>query len=167
MTHVYSQFCFLMKPQCTSMRLCLVNIWLLLFASRGNGSVKLNLFYAFSNAYSNGPPERRQNHIGYICLSFLHCVFSHVSSTCLPQKRHNHTGCICLTFLHCAFSNASSNCLPQRMQSHIGYIYLTFLHCAFSNVSSNCLEKKRHSRIGYICLIFLVRYLCFSDEHLH
>ena len=36
-------------------------------------------------------------------LTFHHCAFSNVSSNCLLKKRHNRTGYICLTFLHCVF----------------------------------------------------------------
>ena len=81
----------------------------------------------------------------------LHCVFSNVSS----KRVQNHIGYICLTFLHCALSKVSSKRLPEKMHSHIDCICSTFHHCAFSNVSSNCLLKKRHNRTGYICLTFL------------
>ena len=101
---------------------------------------------------------------------------------------HNHIGCICVTFLHCALSNVSSNGLLARMQSHIGHIYSTFIplcvfkcvlklpvindakshwlhffyffHCEFSNVSSNGLPEKMHSHIGCI-------YLISGPLHLH
>ena len=81
-----------------------------------------------------------QNHIGCICLTFLHCAFSNVSSNCLPERMQSHIGCICSTFPHCEFSNVSSKYLRQRMQNHIGCICKTFLHCEFSNVFSNCLS---------------------------
>ena len=29
------------------------------------------------------------------------CVFSSALSNCLDQRKHNHIGCICVTFLHC------------------------------------------------------------------
>ena len=48
------------------------------------------------------------NHTGYICLTFLHCVFLNVASHCLLEKMHSHIGCICLIFLHCVFFNVSS-----------------------------------------------------------
>ena len=89
------------------------------------------------------------------CIVKRHGVFWNVSSTCLPEKKHNHTGCICWTFLRCVFSNVSSNCLPEWMHSHTSCICLTFLHCAFSNVPSKRLHELLHSRIGCTCLIFL------------
>ena len=82
-------------------------------------------------------------------------MFSNVSSNCLPERMHNHIGCICLTFLHCVFSNVSIKNMDQSRQCHIGCICLTFLHCAFLNVSSNGLHEKMQSHIGCICLIFL------------
>ena len=109
----------------------------------------------FSNVSSNHQPERMHNHIGCICLSFVHGVFSNVSSKGPPAKRHSHIGCICLPFLHCAFSNVSSNGLPGKMHSGIGCICSTFLHGVFSNVSSNCLPVRMQSHIGCICLTFL------------
>ena len=54
---------------------------------------------------------------------FLQCAFSNVSSNRLSEKRQSHIGCICLTFLQCAFSNASPNCLPEKMHNHIGCIF--------------------------------------------
>ena len=44
--------------------------------------------------------ERIRNHLGCICLIFLHCVLSNASSNCLRERMHNHTGCTCLTFVH-------------------------------------------------------------------
>ena len=38
-----------------------------------------------------------------ICLPFLICVFSNVSLNRLPERRQRHIGCICLAFLHYAF----------------------------------------------------------------
>ena len=72
---------------------------------------------------------------------FQFCVFSSALSNCLDQRKHNHIGCICVTFLHCASSNVPSNCLPEQMQSHTGCICLVFIRCVFSNVSSNCLPE--------------------------
>ena len=115
--------------------------------------------------------EKRQNHIGCICLTLLHCAFSNAFSNRLSEKEHSHIGCICLTFLHCAFSNVSSNgcvvtlvafvwffstvCfqmhLHKSMQSRTGYICLIFLHCAFSNGPSKRLHKMMQSHTGYIC----------------
>ena len=39
---------------------------------------------------------------------FLHCVFLSANSNCLPEKMQNHIGCIGLTFLHCVFSDDSA-----------------------------------------------------------
>ena len=74
----------------------------------------------FSNVFSNCLPERMHNHIGRICLNFLHCVFSNVSIKNFDQRRQSHIGCICLTFLHCAFLNVSSKHQLKKMQSYIG-----------------------------------------------
>ena len=93
--------------------------------------------------------KRMQNCIGYICLTFRHCVFSYVSLDGLPDKRHIHIGCIYMIFLHCVFSNVSSNCMPVRMHSHIGCIYLTFLQCPFSNP----IYEKGHIQIYNICSV--------------
>ena len=78
-----------------------------------------------------------QSHTGYICLTFLHCVFSNVSSNRLHEMMHNHIGCICSTLLHCVLSNVPSNSLPWRMYIHIGCIYLAWRHylCFFQRVS--------------------------------
>ena len=57
------------------------------------------------------------NHIGYICATFLRCVFSSVSSSGLPVRMHNYIDCICLAFLHCALSNVKLNAL-QDAYSH-------------------------------------------------
>ena len=103
-----------------------------------------------------------RTHLGFICLTLVHCVFSDGPSNYLSERMHIHIGCICFAFLQCAFSNGSSNCLPERMHIHIGCICLAFLHCVFSNESSNCLPKKRQSCIGCICfLILLLHCLCF------
>ena len=58
-------------------------------------TIKLN--NVFLNVSSNGLAELMHSHIGYICLTFLHCGFSNGSLNCLPKKMHNHTGCIYLT----------------------------------------------------------------------
>ena len=121
----------------------------------------------FSNVSSNRQPDRRQNHTGCICWSFLHHGFSNVSSKHLHKRMHNHTGCICLTFPHCAFSNVSSNCLLEKMHSHIGCICLAFLRCVYSNVSSNGLYKRKHSYIGCTYVTFSQSLLPFSLEVLH
>ena len=71
----------------------------------------------------------------------LCCVFSNVSSNCLSEWMHNHIGCICLSFLHCEFLNVSSNCPHHWMHNHTCCILLAFLRCAFSYVSSNCLPR--------------------------
>ena len=42
-----------------------------------------------------------------------------MSSKRLPEKRQSHIGCICLTFLHFDFSNVSSNCLHEKLHNHI------------------------------------------------
>ena len=73
--------------------------------------------------------------------SKLVCVSSYVASKNLGDRKQSHIGCICLTFLHCAFPNVFPNDLPETRHSHIGCIYLIFLHCGFSNVSSNCLSS--------------------------
>ena len=86
-----------------------------------------------------------------IPLSHLLNVFSNVSSNCLHERMHNHIGCICLTFLHCVFSSVSSNDLPEKMHSRIGCISLTFYHCVFSKVFSNGLLENM-SRIDWIGL---------------
>ena len=63
--------------------------------------------HAFSNASSNCLPEKVHNYTGtgYICSTFLQCVFSNVPLKHLPERMHNHIGCICMTFLHCVFSD--------------------------------------------------------------
>ena len=55
----------------------------------------------------------------------------------MPVKRRNHIGCICLTFLHGVFSNVVLNYLHKKMQRHIGCICLIFLQNEYSNVISN------------------------------
>ena len=57
---------------------------------------------------------------GWEISNFLHCEFSNVPSNYLPEKRQSHIGCICLAFLRYEFSNVSSNRLPEKMHSHIG-----------------------------------------------
>ena len=104
---------------------------------------------------SNCLPEKMQSHIGYICLTFPHCVFSNVSSNCLPERMQSRIGCIWLTFPHCAFSNVSSNGLPEKRHNHIGCICLTFHYYAFWNVSSNLLHKGMHSHTDIICLTLI------------
>ena len=54
----------------------------------------------------------------------LNHVFSNVSSNGLAELMHSHIGYICLTFLHCVFSNESSNCLPERMRAPSNTTYL-------------------------------------------
>ena len=54
----------------------------------------------FSNAASNW----LHCPTGYICLTFIHCVFSNVSSSGLSEWMPNHTGCTCLLFLRCKYS---------------------------------------------------------------
>ena len=116
----------------------------------------------FSSVSSNGLPEKRHSHIGYICLILLHCAFSNVSSNCLPERRHNHIGCILLTFLHCAFSNVSSKSLDLNRQSHIGCI------CSnFSIVRFQMCAQIAWPNIGYTCLFDfspLCVFKCFLKE---
>ena len=120
------------------------------------------LHCVFSNVSSNVVPEKRHSHIVCIGLTFLHCEFSYVSSNCLPEKRHSHIDCIRLAFLHCvSLQMCPKNCLPQKRNSHIGYICLTFLHCVFSNVSSNRLPEMMQSYTGCICVTFL--HCAFSN----
>ena len=45
-----------------------------------------------------------------------HLVFSNVSSNWLLEKRHSRIGYICLTFLHCVYLNVLSNCLPETWE---------------------------------------------------
>ena len=66
---------------------------------------------------------------GYICLTFIHCVFSNVSSSGLSEWMQNHIGCTCLLFLRCVFSNIPSDCPPWRMCNHTFYICMVFLQC--------------------------------------
>ena len=70
---------------------------------------------------------------------FSNVCFFKLSSNCVPKKRQNHIGCICLTFLHYVFPNVSSNFLRLRMYSHIdSLLALEWLfHCTFINASSN------------------------------
>ena len=117
--------------------------------------------FLHSNLGSNNLHEKRHNHKGCRCFTFLHCVFLNVSSNCLPDKMHSRIGCICLSFLHCAFLNVPSKRLHKMMQSHIGCICLAFPHCVFSNVSANRLPEKTQSHIDYICLTFL--HCAFSN----
>ena len=93
-------------------------------------TISLDCFFSHC-VFSNGLPLKMQSHTGFICLTFLPCVFLNVSSNGLPVKMQSHIGCICFTFLHCVFSNVSSNRLPEKRQSYIVCICLTFLHCAF------------------------------------
>ena len=62
------------------------------------------LHCAFSNASSNDWFWRLQSHTGCICYFFLY-GFSNETSTHLDQRMHSRIGYICLTFLHCVFSN--------------------------------------------------------------
>ena len=114
----------------------------LLLRRRGGGELVRSLFCNSKNRHLT-----KKLPIG----TWFSVCWWNVSSNCLPEKRHSHIGYICLTFLHCAFSSVSSKRSHRRMHSHIGCIYVTFLHCAFSNVFSNGLPEKRHSRIGCIC----------------
>ena len=135
-------------------------------------TIKLN--HVFLNVSSNGLAELMHSHIGYICLTFLHCVFSNESSNCLPERMRSHIGCICLNFLHCVFQMFSQvACLPvwlfstvcfqmslqiakyERMHNHIGYICWTFLQYVFSNVSWNCFHKRIRNHTDCIGLTFL------------
>ena len=65
-------------------------------------------------------------------------VFWPVSLYCLLDKIQNHIGNICMIFLHCAFLNVSSNCLLDKIQNQIGctcYLLLTkcFTGCSDFN----------------------------------
>ena len=98
-----------------------------------------------------------QNHIGCICLTFLHCVFSNVSSKRLHNMMHSHIGCICLTFLHCAFSNVSSNGLHGKMHSHIGCIYVISWHCQYFSSGFSHLHPANQSSnfpLAVLCVVF-------------
>ena len=99
----------------------------------------------FSNAASNW----LHSPTGYICLTFIHCVFSNVSSSGLSGWMQNHTGCTCLLFLRSVFSNIPLDCLPWRMCNHTFYMCLVFLQT--SNVYSNAPHKRMQSHIGCIC----------------
>ena len=120
---------------------------------------------------------------GYICWSFLHCMFSNVSSSCLPERMYSNRGYICLTFshcvcshmsphiawredakshclhlfdfFHCVFWRDSSKCLPERMHNCIGCVCATLLHCVFSNASPNHLLERMQIHTACICEIFL------------
>ena len=118
-----------------------------------------SIFVVFRH-YAIVPNVHMSQCIGFICWTFLHCVFSNVSSNVVPEKRHSHIVCIGLTFLHCEFSYVSSNCLPQKRHSHIGCICLFFLHFNFSNVSSNCLHEKLHNHI--VCFKTKVFNVCIG-----
>ena len=105
--------------------------------------------------------ERMHNHIGCICLTFLHRVFWNVSLNGMPEKMHSCIGRTCVVFLCCVFSNGPLNSLLQKMHSNIGHICLTFLQCVFSNVSSKLPPKRMQSHTGCICLTFLCYVLSY------
>ena len=88
-------------------------------------------------------------------LVFLYSVFSNALPNCLLDRRHNHIGCICLSFLRCGFLSGSLNCLHEEMKSHIGCIGLKFFQCEISNVLLNGIHVRKHGHIGRICLAFL------------
>ena len=74
------------------------------------------------------------NHIGCICLIFLHCVSLNVPSNCLHKKMHNYIGCICLIFLYCAFSNVSLIFFLQIARPSTGKIALVAFIQLFSTM---------------------------------
>ena len=108
----------------------------------------------FSNAASNW----LHSPTGYICLTFIHCVFSNVSSSGLSEWMQNHTGFTCLLFLRCVFSNIPSDCLPWRMCNHTFYICMVFSNV--SNVYSNAPHERIHSHIGCICFSSVCVFSC-------
>ena len=112
--------------------------------------------------------RKMQSHIGYICLTFLHCVVLNVSSNGLHERMHNHIGYICLTFPHCAISNVSSNCFSAMMHNYTGCICSTFLHCIFKCALNPLTEKHvephwwHFSDFSLLCV-----FMCGPSKHFH
>ena len=74
-------------------------------------------------------------------------------SKCLPVRMQSHIGYIYLTFLHCVFSNVSSNPLPVGMQNNIGCIYLTFHAVHFQmSLRSACQWGWKVTLVALVCL---------------
>ena len=70
---------------------------------------------AITSPQPQGPPIQKMS-IASATSYGWHLVFSNVSSNWLLEKRHSRIGYICLTFLHCVYLNVLSNCLPETWE---------------------------------------------------
>ena len=70
---------------------------------------------AITSPQPQGPPIQKMS-IASATSYGWHPVFSNVSSNWLLEKRHSRIGYICLTFLHCVYLNVLSNCLPETWE---------------------------------------------------
>ena len=125
----------------------------------GGCKVKLVAFVWFFFTVCFQIIEQMQSYIGYICLTFLQCVFSNVFVNCIAKSMYTDTGYICLTCLYYGFSNVSSNRLPDRMHIHTGYICWICLPSAFSNVFLNSFSKGMQNQVGQICICLICHLL--------
>ena len=60
--------------------------------------------FKYLNVSSNGMLEQKHSHIGFICLTFLHCAFWNVSSKHQLKKMQSYIGCNCAW--HCELCTA-------------------------------------------------------------
>ena len=74
-------------------------------------------------------------------LTFLHCAFSNESSNYLPEKRQSHIGCICLTFPPLRFQMSDQfACLRACIVTLITFVlFFTTLHLKIFS-QSTCIK---------------------------
>ena len=87
---------------------------------------------------------------------FLHCALPNVSSKRLHEKRQSHIGCICLTFLHCAFSNDSPNCFT--LFTFVAFVwFFSTVRCQMcpQNVST---RRGKVTLVAFVGLFSTVRF---------
>ena len=109
--------------------------------------------------FSNVLPQKRQNHIGCICLTSLHCAFS-VRLQIAFLLRCKVTLVLLAVLFSNVYSNESSNGLYEKRHSHIGYIYVDFLRCVFFMV-----PQRTCIRACIVALVAFVRFfstVCFQ-----
>ena len=78
-------------------------------------SVLFLSYFAITSPQPQGPPKQKMS-IASATSYGWHLVFSNVSSNWLLEKRHSRIGYICLTFPHCVYLNVLSNCLPETWE---------------------------------------------------
>ena len=102
-------------------------------------------------------PEDAKSH-------WLHCGFS---SNWLPENMHDHIGYICLTCLHCVFYNESSNRISQEnTESHWFHVWFFSTVCFQTSPQITCLIWSIITLVAFVrCpviieVIFAMTILC-------